>query len=147
MQRGTLDRDVKKACMFCSCKPLALIAAGLDQIQEKLTAVAVRIGANKGAIDCKVGRAGCRAQTKTTVRLIRASLLDENVLTKSIDGYFVVTRISAVAARIGKRDRFFPQPLPEQGFGAESVPRPELHSPRSEQLRELGAAAGFEQAR
>lgn len=34
MDRSALDCDVEKACIFCRCKPLALSAASLDQIQD-----------------------------------------------------------------------------------------------------------------
>ena len=144
MQGCAFERDVKEACVLCSGKPFALITAGLDQVEQQLTAVALRIGANQGAIDGKICGAGCCAETKTTVRLIRTALMDENFFAKQIDGYLVVAR---VADRIGKCDRLFPPPLSQQSLGSKPLPRPELHSLLSQQLRKLGVASGFEQAR
>ena len=147
MQGCTFKRDVKEACVLCSGKPFALITAGLDQVKQQLTAVALRIGANQGAIDGKICSAGCCAETKTTVRLIRTALLDENFLAKQIDGYLVVARIPWRRGQISKCDRLLPPPLSQQSLGSKPLPRPELHSLLSQQLRKLGVAAGFEQAR
>ena len=98
MQGCAFERDVKEACVLCSGKPFALITAGLDQVEQQLTAIALRIGANQGAIDGKICSAGCCVETKTTVRLIRTALMDENFFAKQIDGYLVVARILASRA-------------------------------------------------
>jgi hypothetical protein len=63
VQGCAFERDVKEACILCSGKPFALITAGLDQVEQQLTAVALRIGANQGAIDGKICGAGCCAET------------------------------------------------------------------------------------
>ena len=63
--------------IFRGRKPFALVAAGFDQIQEHSAVVPVRICANQRAEDRQVRRGAGRTQTVTSVRLIRAAVVDQ----------------------------------------------------------------------
>jgi hypothetical protein len=104
VQGCAFERDIKEAGVLCSGKPFALITAGLYQVEQQLTAIALRIGANQGAIDGKICGAGCCAETKMTVGLVRTALLDENFFAKQIDRYLLVPRIAGVAKWRSARD-------------------------------------------
>ena len=146
MHGCAVERDVEKACVFCGGKPLALVAAGLDQIQQHLSVIAIRIGPNQRTIDGKIGRPTHRAQTITAVGFIRATVSDQKTLAEAIDGYFAVARCCVASHPLRVFDGGFPQPLPDERLCTVPMPGPELHPSRGQQLLELGIATGFEQA-
>jgi hypothetical protein len=81
------------------------------------------------------------------IGLLGATVPDQKILTKAVNGFVLVTGIQGIAHAFGVCDGGFPQPLPHQRLCPEPMPRPEFCPSCRQQLLKLGMAASFKQAR
>jgi len=97
----------------------------LDQVEQHLPSVAVRVSLRCLSVDSEVSWAGRRPQSVAAIGVVGPAALDQNIFAEAINLAVVVTLRRPATLGIGNRG--VPRSLPRERVGTETMPMPPFH--------------------